>query len=87
MAEKMDDQVQVSARLAVREQVLAAELRLRRQLREVRDKLDSLEDRLDRGMTLNPLGELQQSGPQLDAAVAELAASRAALRLVERVVG
>lgn len=54
----------------------SAEQRVRAAISAVRDRLDTLETNLANGRTLNDLGELQQLGPQLDAAVARLSALR-----------
>lgn len=45
-----------------------------------RDALDHLEARINLDSYLNDLGELQASGPMLDASVAKLAALRSALK-------
>jgi hypothetical protein len=42
-------------------------------IRDVRLRLDSLEQQLEQDRVINSMGELQQLGPQLDAAVASFA--------------
>jgi hypothetical protein len=55
------------------EETAAVRSRVHSLSREIRSQLDSLDSLIINGRTLNPLGVLQQLGPQLDAAVAVLA--------------